>query len=115
MDVSVRAVDAASTAINTHGILGQAFGFKGPVAKAEEDVYPASGKMTTKAQAGGVRAGKHTDYVLASAFATDFLYSKFNSARATPAPRTTLLLPVEAEVDDSVFFFDAADASAVAA
>tara|TARA_B110000858_G_scaffold91546_1_gene105747 strand:+ start:1699 stop:2124 length:426 start_codon:yes stop_codon:yes gene_type:complete len=111
VDLSVRAVDAASAAVNTHGILGQAFGFKGPVAKAEEDVYPATGKVATKAQAGGVIAGKHTDYLVASAFDTDFRYSKFKLDRVAPAPTKTLLLPVAAEVDDSRYF----DAAPVAA
>ena len=111
VDLSVRAIDAASAALNTHGILGQAFGFKGPIAKAEEDVYPATGKVTTKAQAGGVIFGKHTEYVVASAFETDFRYSKFNAARVVPVPTKMLLLPIAAEVDDSRYF-DAAPAAA---
>jgi len=104
VDLSVRAVDAASAAVNTHGILGQAFGFKGPVARAEEDVYPSAGKMTTKAQAGGVIAGKHLDYLVSSAFDTSFRFSKFDAARVAPAAQPTLLLPAAAEVDDSRYF-----------
>ena len=56
-------------------------------------------------------AGKHTDYLVASAFDTDFRYSKFDLDHVAPAPTKTLLLPVAAEVDDSRYF----DAAPVAA
>lgn len=62
----------------------QAWDGDGKAINGEEDAFPESGEYTTHAQAKGAIEGDYTDYKVASAYATDFKFSRFDSQKAAP-------------------------------
>ena len=67
-----------------HGIIGQSYATPGRVRHGNKDIYPWTGTYTTRAQAEGAIEGTVSDYEVASAYATDFPFSRFNAARGAP-------------------------------
>jgi len=65
-----------------HGILGQAF-HRSTACEGKKDVYPEMGKFTTSAMAEGCIEGVASDYVVATAHATEFRYSQFKKDNNT--------------------------------
>lgn len=53
------------------------------------DAYPREGSFTTSAQAQGAIEGTAKDYEVASAYATDFAFSRFDSAKDAEAALST--------------------------
>ena len=68
-----------------HGLIGQSFATPGVVRNGKQDLYPFSGDYTTTAQAEGAIEGVASDYIVHSAFATEFAFSRFNAAKGGPA------------------------------
>ena len=85
---------------DAHGIVGQSYR-DGSVRDGKQDVYEAEAsrvnelgmapQLTTSAQAEGAIDGVHTDYRLASPFATNWTFSRFDRRRrsASPVPQAT--------------------------
>jgi hypothetical protein len=72
--------------IAPHGIIGQSFDGSMIAVSGKQDKYNDLPEFTTTAQAEGALEGKHTDYIMAAPFATDFKYSRFD-AKTPIAPR----------------------------
>lgn len=70
--------------VHPHGIIGQSYDGDGIAVDGAKDVYNSvpGGETTTVAQAEGAIEGVYTDYVMASPFATDFKFSRYNSIAA---------------------------------
>ena len=83
----------------SHGIIGQSFNRDIKIEDGKRDVYPKSGTYETSAQAEGSIQGDYTMYQMPHAFATDFVYSKFNTE---PVEHSNEIVEsnVVAEVDD---------------
>lgn len=71
IDVQVSRISKSTT----HGILGQSF--SRDVKSGKQDVYPSSGNFTTSAMAEGSIEGNANEYIVKSAFDTNFKYSLF--------------------------------------
>lgn len=67
-----------------HGIIGQSYDGDGIAVDGAKDVYNSmsGGETTTAAQAEGAIEGVYTDYAMASPFATDFKFSRYNANTA---------------------------------
>jgi len=65
-----------------HGIIGQHWDGDGLPVYGEMDDYPESGEFTTKAMAKGAIEGLPNDYKVASPYATDFKFSRFDASEA---------------------------------
>jgi hypothetical protein len=79
LDVQIKLrVPEASMAVAPHGIVGQHWDGDGKAINGERDVFPTSGEFTTYAMAKGAIEGKADDYRMASKYATDFKFSRFN-------------------------------------
>ena len=85
LDISFSARGDAPSHDRPHGIIGQSYATPGLVRHGNEDKYPWAGHYTTSAQAEGAIDGKASDYEVASAYATEFAFSRFNAARGAPA------------------------------
>ncbi|EOD34872.1 hypothetical protein EMIHUDRAFT_228164 [Emiliania huxleyi CCMP1516] len=79
LDVGVNGKGDAAARSQPHGIVGQSFA-SSAVRNGKVDVYPDSGEFTTSAMAEGAIDGSASDYEVASMFATDFAFSRFNAA-----------------------------------
>jgi len=101
LDVGVNAKGDAAARSQPHGIVGQSFASSavrnGKVGAPtfplpsphrappscllrQVDVYPDSGEFTTSAMAEGAIDGSASDYEVATMFATEFAFSRFNAA-----------------------------------
>ena len=83
MQIKPRVAEAAF-ALPPHGIIGQGWDGDGKAIDGEQDTFPTSGEFTTYAQAGGAIEGMPRDYKVASTYATDFKYSRFDAKSAEP-------------------------------
>ena len=85
LDVQIKPrVAEAAFALPPHGIIGQGWDGDGKAIDGEKDVFPTSGEFTTYAQANGAIEGMPNDYKVASKYATDFKYSRFDAKSAEP-------------------------------
>lgn len=85
LDVSIkRRIAEADFAVPPHGIIGQAWDGDGKAIDGEQDLFPVSGEFTTYAMAKGAIEGTPNDYKVATPFATDFKYSRFDRMSAEP-------------------------------
>lgn len=67
-----------------HGIIGQAWDGDGKAINGEVDEYPDKGEFTTYAMARGAIEGVPNDYKVATPYATDFKFSRFDATSAAP-------------------------------
>ena len=67
-----------------HGMIGQSWDGDNKAVFGEEDEFPVRGEYTTSAMAEGAIEGVPTDYLMSSPYATDFKYSRFGLAHASP-------------------------------
>lgn len=72
-------------AVGAHGIVGQNLDER-TARDGALDVYPTRGEHTTSAQAEGAIDGRYDDYAVATAYATDFRYSRFSGVAVPTAP-----------------------------
>ena len=84
LDIGFYARGDAPSRDSPHGIIGQSYATPGTVRHGKTDSYPWTGHYTTSAQAEGAIDGTATDYEMASAYATEFAFSRFNAARREP-------------------------------
>ena len=84
LDIGFSARGDAPSRDRPHGIIGQSYATPGLVRHGNEDKYPCH--YTTSAQAEGAIEGTVSDYEVASPYATEFAFSRFNAARGAPAP-----------------------------
>ena len=85
LDIGFTARGDAPARDKPHGIVGQSYATPGLERHGKKDLYPFSGSYTTSAQAEGAIDGTASDYQVASPYATDFAFSRFNAARGAPA------------------------------
>ena len=85
LDIGFTARGDAPARDKPHGIVGQSYATPGLERHGKKDLYPFSGSYTTSAQAEGAIEGSASDYQVASPYATDFAFSRFNAARGAPA------------------------------
>ena len=71
-------------AVWPHGIVGQAWDGDGMAIDDEEDAYPRRGEFTTYAMGKGAIEREPDDYKVGTPFATNFMYSRFDSTKAAP-------------------------------
>lgn len=62
-----------------HGILGQSFDGDDKPRKGKVDIYPETGTIRTTAMAEGAIEGSAKDYIVSSAYTTNYKYSQFSS------------------------------------
>lgn len=75
--------DADHDVVAPHGLIGQSYdGDEVGVDGAQDDYRNAGEEMTTSAQAEGAIEGSAADYKLASGFATDFKFARFDAVKA---------------------------------
>ena len=67
-----------------HGVIGQSWDGDNKAVFGKEDEFPVRGEYTTSAMAEGAIEGVTTDYLMSSPYATDFKYSRFGLAHASP-------------------------------
>jgi hypothetical protein len=85
LDVQMKLrVPEAQLSVAPHGIIGQGYDGDGKAIDGEVDTFPASGEFTTSAMAKGAIEGTPNDYKVASKYATDFKYSRFDKDSAPP-------------------------------
>jgi len=85
LDLKIKPRVAESTfAVPPHGIIGQAWDGDGKAIDGEQDAWPESGEFTTYAMAKGAIEGAPSDYKVATKYATDFKYSRFDATSAEP-------------------------------
>ena len=83
--------DADHDVVAPHGLIGQSYdGDDTGIDGAQDDYRNGGTEMSTSAQAEGAIEGTGADYKLASAFATNFKYSRFDAERAAPRDLSTL-------------------------
>jgi len=83
LDVGFSAAAGAPTRSHPHGLIGQSF--TNPPEYPREgkvDMYPREGHFTTSAMAEGAIDGAAEMYEMAGPHATDFVFSRFDSAEA---------------------------------
>ena len=85
IDVGFTARGDAPARDMPHGIIGQSFATPGTVRNGKQDVYPFAGDFTTSALAEGAIEGTALDYEMHNAFATEFVFSRFNAEKVIPA------------------------------
>jgi len=85
LDVQIKPrVAEAALAVPPHGIVGQGWDGDGKAIDGEQDSFPVSGEFTTYAMARGAIEGSPSDYKVATKYATDFKYSRFDATSAEP-------------------------------
>ena len=84
-------------AVAPHGIIGQGWDKDGKAIDGEKDAFPISGEFTTYAMAKGAIEGVPSDYKVASKYATDFKFSRFDLKAA--APRDVAKLVAKGELN----------------
>lgn len=85
LDVHLRLrVAENSLRVPPHGIIGQGWDGDGMAISGEQDTFPHSGDFTTYAMAKGAIEGVPDDYKMASRYATDFHYSRFDTVFDSP-------------------------------
>jgi len=77
-------VEEAGFTVPPHGIVGQSWDGDGKAIDGEQDQFPKSGEFTTYAMAKGAIEGVAADYKLASKYATEYKYSRFDATKAQP-------------------------------
>ena len=83
--------DADHDVVAPHGLIGQSFdGDNVGVDGAQDDYRNGGAEMSTSAQAEGAIEGTGADYKVASDFATQFRYSRFDADRAAPRDLSSL-------------------------
>eukprot|EP00325_Prymnesiales_sp_UTEX-LB-985_P028484 CAMPEP_0174715862 /NCGR_PEP_ID=MMETSP1094-20130205/22652_1 /TAXON_ID=156173 /ORGANISM="Chrysochromulina brevifilum, Strain UTEX LB 985" /LENGTH=591 /DNA_ID=CAMNT_0015915525 /DNA_START=24 /DNA_END=1799 /DNA_ORIENTATION=+ len=85
LDVQIKArIAEEEFKVAPHGIIGQGWDGDGKAIDGELDEYPETGEFTTYAMARGAIEGMPNDYRLASKYATDFKFSRFDADEAKP-------------------------------
>jgi hypothetical protein len=85
VDVGAKALrDPLASPVAPHGVIGQ--GFDGRHIDGKKDSYAPdqNGVFTTSAQGEGAIEGTVKDYIVASPFATEFKFGRFDKERAPP-------------------------------
>lgn len=77
--------------ISPHGLMGQTFDGAKLSVSGRLDKYGKQHEVFTKAQAEGAIEGTFADYLVAAPFATDFKYTRYNTAKPI-APRSSGVL-----------------------
>jgi hypothetical protein len=91
-DVSFKLlVPEDSMLVLPHGIIGQGWDKDGKSIDGEKDVFPKSGEFTTYAMAKGAIEGSPNDYKVASKYATDFKFSRFDLVKSSPRDVASLV------------------------
>ena len=102
MQIKPRVAESAFK-LPPHGIVGQGWDGDGKAIDGEQDAFPASGEFTTYAQAGGAIEGVASDYKVATPFATDFKYSRFDAKSAEPRDVAKLVAAGELNTPKTVY------------
>ena len=102
LDLTFKEIGSAAARSLPHGIIGQSFTTNAP-RRGKQDVYPASGRFATSAQAEGAIEGDESMYEVAFPHATTFAFSRFMSAAPADGdvPASELLLPNPTEASSS--------------
>ena len=79
LDLTFKEIGNAAARSLPHGIIGQSFTTNAP-RRGKQDVYPASGRFATSAQAEGAIEGDASMYEVPFPHATTFAFSRFMSA-----------------------------------
>ena len=77
LDMSINARGNAPERALPHGLIGQSFSSSGP-RNGKRDLYPAAGRFATSAMAEGAIEGTAAMYEVASRYATNFAFSRFD-------------------------------------
>ena len=85
IDVGFTARGDAPARDRPHGIIGQSFATPGMKRDGKQDEYPFAGDFITSAMAEGAIDGFASDYETHGAFATEFVFSRFNAEKVIPA------------------------------
>ena len=83
MQIKPRVAESAFK-LPPHGIVGQGWDGDGKAIDGEQDKFPFSGEFTTYAMAKGAIEGEPSEYKVATPYATDFKYSRFDAKSAEP-------------------------------
>jgi hypothetical protein len=75
--------DADHDVVAPHGLIGQSYDGDGIAVDGAEDDYQPD-EVTTSAMAEGAIEGKASDYKMSGAFATDYMFSRFDLTEAKP-------------------------------
>jgi hypothetical protein len=103
LDVEIKLrVAEEKLAVAPHGLIGQGWDGDAKAIDGEVDVFPKNGEFTTSAMAKGAIEGAARDYQLASKYATDFKYSRFGLASASPRDVAALVASGELREPKSV-------------
>ena len=80
LDVSLHAHGDEAALAQTHGLVGQSFGWR-TARDGKRDLYPTEGRFRTSAMGEGAIEGNAAMYELPGPLATEFPFSRFREAR----------------------------------
>jgi hypothetical protein len=107
LDVTIKPRVAESAfAVPPHGIIGQGWDGDNKAIDGEQDAFPGAGEFTTYAMAKGAIEGVPNDYKLATKYATDFKYSRFDATSAEPRNVAKLVAAGELNTPKTVYGAD---------
>ena len=89
LDLTFKEIGNAAARSLPHGIIGQSFTTNAP-RRGKQDVYPASGRFATSAQAEGAIDGVYTDYRLPAMWSTTFKFSQYHKLAKVPVASTVI-------------------------